>query len=95
MGPVYDSSRIMDDPHYREREDILEIQDPELGPTTMLGVVPKFSETPGAVTHAGPRLGQHNSQVYKDWLGLGPERLGGVGSQRGHLAPTLYGCSTQ
>ncbi len=75
VGPVYDSARIMDDPHYREREDILEIQDPELGPTTMLGVVPKFSETPGAVTHAGPRLGQHNSQVYGGWLGLDPARL--------------------
>ena len=76
VGPVYDAARIMDDPHYRERDDILEIDDPELGPTKMLGVVPKFSQTPGAVRHAGPALGQHNAEVYGGWLGLDEEKLG-------------------
>ena len=53
----------------REREDILEVDDPELGRTRMLGIVPKFSETPGVMEHAGPRLGQHNDEVYREWLG--------------------------
>jgi crotonobetainyl-CoA:carnitine CoA-transferase CaiB-like acyl-CoA transferase len=75
VGPVYDAAQIMDDPHYRERDDILEIDDPELGPTKMLGVVPKFSQTPGEVRHAGPTLGQHNAEVYGGWLGLGEDRL--------------------
>jgi crotonobetainyl-CoA:carnitine CoA-transferase CaiB-like acyl-CoA transferase len=26
--------------------------------------VPRFSETPGAVRHAGPAMGQHNEEVY-------------------------------
>ena len=75
VGPVFDASQIMDDPHYRERDDIVEIDDPELGPTKMLGVVPKFSRSPGAVHHAGPTLGQHNAEVYGKWLGLGADRL--------------------
>ena len=76
VGPVYNVAQIVEDPHYRAREDILEIDDPELGRTKMLGVVPKFSETPGAVSHAGPRLGEHNAQVYGSWLGYTEEELG-------------------
>ena len=68
MGPVYNSAQIVEDPHYQAREDIIEVDDPELGHTRMLGIVPKFSETPGSVEHAGPRLGEHNHQVYRSWL---------------------------
>ena len=75
VGPVYDTAQILDDPHYRERDDILDIDDPELGPTQMVGVVPKFSETPGAVEHAGPTLGEHNEGVYGEWLGLGEAEM--------------------
>ena len=75
VGPVYNSRQIVEDPHYQSRDDIVEVDDPELGPAKMLGVVPKLSGTPGSVEHAGPRLGQHNLEVYGDWLGLGEEQL--------------------
>ena len=75
VGPVYDMAQIVEDPHYLAREDILEIDDPELGRTRMLGIVPKFSRTPGDVSHAGPRLGEHNAQVYGSWLGYGEETI--------------------
>jgi crotonobetainyl-CoA:carnitine CoA-transferase CaiB-like acyl-CoA transferase len=70
VGPVYDAAQIAADPHYRDREDILQVEDPELGPMKMIGVVPKFSETPGSVVHAGPTLGEHNQHIYGSWLGL-------------------------
>ena len=76
VGPVYNASEIVEDPHYLAREDILDIEDPELGPTKMVGIVPKFSETPGAVQHAGPTVGEHNGEVYGDWLGLDDADLG-------------------
>ena len=75
VGPVYNVQKIVEDPHYQSRDDIVEVQDPELGPAKMLGVVPKLSGTPGSVEHAGPRLGEHNREVYGDWLGLGEEQL--------------------
>ena len=84
VGPVYNAAQIVDDPHYQAREDIIEIDDPELGHTRMLGIVPKFSETPGAVEHAGPTVGQHNSSVYGSWLGLGDDELGGL-KERGTI----------
>ena len=41
----------------------------------MLGLVPKFSKTPGALRHMGPTVGQHNKTVYGDWLGLNETEL--------------------
>ena len=82
VGPVYGAADIMEDPHYQAREDIIEIDDPELGHTRMLGIVPKFSETPGAVEHAGPTVGQHNAAIYGAWLGLSETDLSGL-TERG------------
>ena len=75
VGPVYDAAQIAHDPHYREREDILEIDDPQLGRTRMVGVVPKFSGTPGSVEHAGPTLGEHNRHIYGSWLGYSEDEV--------------------
>ena len=75
VGPVYDAAKIAEDPHYLAREDIIEVDDPQLGHTKMIGVVPKFSATPGAVKHAGPTLGEHNRHIYGSWLGFNQEKL--------------------
>ena len=81
VGPVYDAPQIMSDPHYQAREDIIDINDPELGKTKMLGIVPKFSETPGAVNHAGPNVGEHNQHIYGSWLGLDEGELADMTGQ--------------
>ena len=81
VGPVYDAPQIMSDPHYQAREDIIDINDPELGKTKMLGIVPKFSETPGAVNHAGPNVGEHNQHIYGSWLGLDEGELADMTEQ--------------
>ena len=69
-GPVYDVRRILSDPHYRDRGDVITVADPDVGDLPMPGVVPKLSQTPGHVSHAGPRLGEHNETIYGDVLGL-------------------------
>ena len=81
VGPVYDAPQIMSDPHYQARENIIDIADPELGKTKMLGIVPKFSETPGAVEHAGPNVGEHNQHIYGSWLGLDEGELADMTEQ--------------
>ena len=75
VGPVYNARQIVEDPHYQARGDIIEVDDPELGATRMLGIVPKFSQTPGTVEHTGPSLGEHNAQVYRGWLGYDENEL--------------------
>ena len=72
---MYDSAQIVNDPHYQAREDVLEVEDPEIGKTLMPGIIPKFSETPGAVEQAGPQLGEHNAQVLTAWLGYNDQQL--------------------
>jgi crotonobetainyl-CoA:carnitine CoA-transferase CaiB-like acyl-CoA transferase len=63
-GPVYDIADIFDDPQYRAREDIVSIDDPDLGTVRMQGIVPKLSRTPGAVIHTGGAMGEGNEAFY-------------------------------
>ncbi len=74
-GPIYDIRRIFQDPHFKAREDIVEIEDSELGTVRMQNVVPKMSRTPGGVEFAGGRLGEHNHEVYGGRLGLSTEEI--------------------
>jgi crotonobetainyl-CoA:carnitine CoA-transferase CaiB-like acyl-CoA transferase len=41
----------------------------------MPGVIPKLMATPGQVVSTGPRLGQHNSEIYQDLLEKSAETL--------------------
>lgn len=74
-GPIYDIQKIFADPHYAGREDIIAVDDPDLGRIRMQSVVPKFSKTPGRVVHPGLSLGYHNHEVYKELVGLTDDEL--------------------
>ena len=78
VGPVYDAKQIMEDPHYQARDDIVEVDDPDLGKTKLVGIVPKFSDTPGRVEHAGPSVGEHNNLIYGSWLGFSEDKIAGL-----------------
>jgi crotonobetainyl-CoA:carnitine CoA-transferase CaiB-like acyl-CoA transferase len=69
-GPVYDLAGVAADPQFRSRGAIVELDDPDVGPLSLPGVVPVMSRTPGRVAWAGPRQGQHNADVYGGLLGM-------------------------
>jgi len=69
-GPVYAIDEIFEDPQYAARENIKTIVDPRIGSVKIPNVVPRLTETPGRVESLGPSLGQHNSDVYRELLGL-------------------------
>jgi crotonobetainyl-CoA:carnitine CoA-transferase CaiB-like acyl-CoA transferase len=75
VAPVYDVRGVFEDPHFRERENIVAIPDSDLGTVRMQNVVPKLSRTPGRIRHAGPRLGEHTREVYSEWLDMGEADL--------------------
>ncbi|NQW54363.1 MAG: CoA transferase [Rhodospirillales bacterium] len=64
FSPIYDIADVFADPQFEARQAIVRVPDSELGSVRMQGVVPRFSETPGVVRHAGPAMGQHNEEVY-------------------------------
>ena len=79
---ILDAADIMEDPIYREREDIVEMQDEDLGPTRMQGVVPRFEHHPGRVWRTGPALGADNDLVLGDWLGIDPDTRAELARER-------------
>jgi formyl-CoA transferase len=75
-GPVYSIADIFEDPHFRAREMLISMSDPELGELTAPGIIPKLSETPGAAAFTGSwELGERNSEIYGGILGLDDPKL--------------------
>jgi len=74
ITPIYNIEDIMQDPHYNALNSVISVEDPELGPLKMQNVLFRLSETPGEVRWSGPRLGEHNEEVYGE-LGIDKERL--------------------
>ena len=65
-GRIYSVADIVADPHYRAREMILQAELPGGAKVKMPGIVPKLSETPGAVRWPGPALGADTDAVLAD-----------------------------
>lgn len=64
FGPVYTSAEIFEDPHYRIRDMIVEVEQPgSAQPVSIAGVPIKFGDTPGRVRRRAPLLGEHTDDV--------------------------------
>ncbi|MFE5027521.1 CaiB/BaiF CoA transferase family protein [Streptomyces sp. NPDC056656] len=73
-APVYDAEQLLADPHLSARGAYLTLADRELGAMRVQAPAPRFSDTPGSVDHLGPALGEHNEEIYGDWLGIDAAR---------------------
>lgn len=74
VAPIYSIEDIMEDPQFKALNSIVSIEDPELGPVKMQNVLFRLSETPGEIKWSGPRLGEHNQEVYGE-IGLESKEL--------------------
>ena len=74
VGPVYSIADAMLDPHFREREIIVAVEDGELGRVPMHNIVPRLSETPGVWQRPAPLLGEQTDIILAE-VGFTPEMI--------------------
>ena len=75
VAEVNDLPGLLQDPHLRERASVTTLDDPDLGPLAFVTPSPRLGETPGRHRHTGPKLGEHNLEVYGEWLGIDADRV--------------------
>jgi len=66
---------LVNEPHMREREAIVEVDDPQKGRVLVPGVFPKLKNSPGKIRFLGAKLGEFNHEIYHDLLGIPLEKL--------------------
>jgi crotonobetainyl-CoA:carnitine CoA-transferase CaiB-like acyl-CoA transferase len=63
IGPVYDITGFMADPHVHARALVADYPDDDMGQFPMHAVPVRLSGTPGAIRTPAPRLGQHTRDI--------------------------------
>ncbi len=73
--PCEDTEDRFLDPHFQERQILVDVEHPSTGVDWVPNVICRLSETPGAIRRPAPRLGEHNDYVFGELLGLTKEEI--------------------
>jgi crotonobetainyl-CoA:carnitine CoA-transferase CaiB-like acyl-CoA transferase len=63
------------DEHYQDRELYSHIEHPAIGSEPIFNLNWKMSKTPGKIQRRAPLMGEHNSYVFGELLGLSKEEI--------------------
>ena len=81
-GRIYRVSDMLDDPHFKDREAIVDVPHERWDNLKMQNIFPKLSATPCKISWPGPeQLGQHNSEVYGELLNMSDEEMSALSSK--------------
>ncbi len=69
-APVQTIDQVFQAPQVLHRKMLMEVEHPTAGKVPMAGMPVKFSVTPASVRLPPPLLGEHNSEILKNWLGM-------------------------
>ncbi|MCW5606272.1 MAG: CoA transferase, partial [Burkholderiales bacterium] len=73
---------IFNDPHYAARGMLKTVASDELGSVTVPAVVPRLSRNPGAIRHAGRRIGQDTRAVLREVAGMPDDKIEALEAKR-------------
>lgn len=77
-SPVRDLAEVMHDPHMHQRGMLERIDHPDLGEIVVPTSPLRFHGAEKVETVPSPQVGQHNGDVYGEWLGLSAEEIEGL-----------------
>ena len=73
---IFTMADIFEDPHYAARGTIARVADGAGEPIAMPAPVPRLSDTPGEIRHAGRSIGADTAAVLYELVGVGADELG-------------------
>jgi CoA:oxalate CoA-transferase len=68
-APVYTAKDVFEDEHFRIRNMLIDIDDPEVGSCTFARTTPHLSAVPEIPTNSAPNLGQNTRPILQELLG--------------------------
>ena len=74
-GPVFDYTRLPDDPHVKYHKMLVDLDYPGAGKVPLHAPPIKLSKTPGQIRFRAPLLGEHNGEIYCGMLGYSRQDL--------------------
>ncbi|HVT75397.1 MAG TPA: CaiB/BaiF CoA-transferase family protein [Acidimicrobiales bacterium] len=80
-GRIFTAPDMLADPQYLARDMVRRITSTQGWEVPVTGVVPRFTETPGTIRHAGPTLGAHTDEVLRELLGLDDAAIAALRAQ--------------
>ena len=73
-GPIYSAEDIVEDRHYHARN-MLETVSVDGQGFSIPSYAPKMEQSPGKTRWVGPKLGEHNAEIYQQMLGMTEEQI--------------------
>jgi CoA:oxalate CoA-transferase len=77
-APVRNAIEVMNDAHMHERGMLQHVNHPSLGDVILPNSPLRLHGADRTEAVASPFLGQHNQEIYGDWLGLGTDGVAGL-----------------
>ncbi len=70
-GKIFRAKDMLEDPHFKARDTLIEVDSPRWGKFKMQNAFPRLSDTPSSIRSLAPReIGEDNAAVYGDLLGM-------------------------
>lgn len=74
VGPIYSIADAFEDPHFRDREVFVDVEDADFGALPMHNIVPRLSQTPGGFFRPAPELGADGEAILAE-AGFTPDAI--------------------